>query len=434
MMQNLITEIKNYQPRRPKIHGQVIATRGSLVRTQLQNVSIGEMCLISRDGRSPLPAEVVAFDETGAHIAPFDSVIGISAGSEVIPLGTTPTIIAPPDSQELIVDCLGIPLGDLENPAAQVGSPLSIRQAAPEPLSRPPVRERMFTGIHAIDLCIPVGYGQRLGLFAGPGVGKSTLLQMIARNAYVDRVVIALVGERGREVQEFIEELFVNPNHPPTIVVVATSDESAVRRRCATYTATTLAEHYREKGEDVLLLVDSLTRTARSIRDLGLSAGELPVRQGYTSSVFDELPRLTERAGNSASGSITALYSVLTSFDEKLDILAEEIKSLLDGHIVLDASLAQRGIWPAINIPKSLSRLQSKLLPHHEAKLAMEVRSAFSRLSQEKDLALLSGNPDPRMKFLMGIETDLTDHFLQTGDSKKPHSSLLSEVGALLGI
>jgi type III secretion protein N (ATPase) len=241
--------------------------------------------------------------------------------------------------------------------------------------------------------------GQRIGLFAPAGVGKSTLLGLLARNAAVDRVVIALVGERGREVQEFLEESLGPEGRARSVVVVSTSDESSLRRFAAAQTATAIAESYRAAGKRVLLLVDSLTRASRALREIGLAAGELPVRQGYTPSVFTELPRLLERPGLTKSGSITALYTVLTASEQESDPLAEEIKSILDGHLILSEQVAQSGVRPALDIVRSISRLSNQIWESSER--GAEQRRAVERCVQivaqvrrERDLLLLGGTPD----------------------------------------
>jgi FliI/YscN family ATPase len=261
--------------------------------------------------------------------------------------------------------------------------------------------------VRAIDTFCPIGYGQRLGIFAGAGVGKSTLLGMIARHADVDVCVIALVGERGREVQEFIHECLGEEGLARSVVVVATSDESPLRRLIAPQTATSIAEYYRAQGLRVLLLVDSLTRTARAIREVELAAGEPPVRQGYTSGVYTELPRLLERAGNDDSGSITALYTVLTTGEQDSDPLADEIKSILDGHLVLSQQVQLEGIRPAIDVLRSVSRLREKL-QSEEVRVCMEnLLTVLGRLRRDRDIVLLGGSPDPALRTALRIEPEL---------------------------
>ncbi|MCL4150428.1 UNVERIFIED_CONTAM: hypothetical protein GTU68_014928, partial [Idotea baltica] len=267
----------------------------------------------------------------------------------------------------------------------------SIYNSPPNPLSREKIEKIMHTGISAIDLFCPIGFGQRLGLFASAGVGKSTLLGMIARNSTADINVVALVGERGREVNEFINENLGSSGMQNTIVVFATSDEPALTRQIAAYTATTIAEYFRDKGKKVLLLVDSLTRTARAIREVSLANGELPVRQGYPASVFSELPLLLERTGTNNKGSITAIYTILKNAENESDPLAEEITSILDGHITLSKDLANQGIRPAIDITNSLSRLESQLLNNEKIKNINAIRIIIAKLERDKELLIFGG-------------------------------------------
>ncbi|MCB0329489.1 MAG: FliI/YscN family ATPase [Bdellovibrionales bacterium] len=394
--------------------GEVSAVSTSLVSTALEEVRIGDLCFIDRKGESQIPAEVISFSDRGALLAPFDSVQGIGPRATVTTSGSPPVLKLPPNLEGGIYDCLGNDLLNSGSQERRCTMALPLELAPPPPLTRTPITEKLITGIRAIDTCCPIGYGQRVGLFAGPGVGKSTLLGMIARTAQVDRVVVALVGERGREVKEFVEEILGPDGRRRSVVIVSTSDEKPVRRKLAPFTATRIAEFYRDRGERVLLLVDSLTRTARAIRDLSLIAGELPVRQGYTSSVFDQLPRLIERAGTLQDTTITDIYTILTSYDDTQDILSEEAKSLLDGHFVLSRELAEQGVYPAIDLTCSVSRLADKLHRGEEGGLAGSVLSILSRLKRDKDLAILGGRPDRELQRCLDLEPNL-ENFLSQG-------------------
>ena len=240
-----------------------------------------------------------------------------------------------------------------------------------------------------------------MGICASAGVGKSTLLGMIARRATVDVIVVALVGERSREVREFIDETLGIEGLARSVVVVATSSDSSLLRQTAPYTATTIAEYFRDQGKHVLLIVDSLTRMARAIRETTLSAGELPVRHGYTTSVYTQLPRLLERAGTAQRGSITALYTVLTNTDDDIDPLADEIKSLLDGHLVLRPEIAHLGIRPAIDITQSISRLFSRLNTPQQQEAARGIARALNRIIKERDIIALGGSPDAELQKIL---------------------------------
>jgi len=390
----------------PRISGRVIAVRGELILARLPHAALGDFCTVARPDGSRLASQVVAFEGDRISLAPLESPEGVCPGARVESSVDLAKIRVWPGMRGMIVDALGQPLGGARGfPACSFLS--SIKARPPAPLTRSPISEVMETGISSIDGLCPIGYGQRLGLFAPSALGKSTLLGMLARNARVDVSVIALVGERGREVREFVEESLGEAGRRDSVLVVATSEETAARRRLAPLTATAIAEYFREQGQRVLLLVDSLTRTARAIRDTTLSAGEIPVRQGYTPSVYAELPRLLERAGNSSRGSITAIYSILTSPDGEYDALGEEIKSLLDGHIVLDTRVMGMGIRRAIDPLQSSSRLLSKL---HKPEYLSDIRNLLrliARLKHDKDLLLFGANPDEELKRAIELEPEL---------------------------
>ena len=260
-----------------------------------------------------------------------------------------------------------------------------------------------------IDTLLPLGKGQRTCLIAPAGTGKSTLLSHIAKSTEAEVIVIALIGERGREVREFLDLTLSDELKKKCVVVVSTSEEAAIRRAKAQETATTIAEYFRDKGKDVLLLVDSLTRTARALRDVGLSLGEMPVRHGFTPSVFAKLPILLERTGTSDKGSITAIYTLLGADDGgSEDPLAEEIKSLLDGHIILSREVAASGIRPAINILKSLSRVEERLTPNEMIPFVSKLKKLLQRIERDKDLILLGGSPDPELKEALLLERKIS--------------------------
>lgn len=401
--------------------GHVESITGGMILSRMRNIQLGELCYIQNQSGNRIPAQVVAFSRNECRLAPLNPLIGISPNDTIITTGAMPLLTLPHNPCGKVYDSLGEPL-DIE-PSRHMPRAIAMEMegTVPTPLSRPLISEQMRTGIRAIDLCCPIGFGQRIGLFAGPGVGKSTLLGMIAKNASVDRIVISLVGERGREVKEFIEESLGTVGLQRSIIIVSTSDEPPIRRKLAALSATRIAEYFRDRGERVLLLVDSLTRTARAIRDVSLSAGELPVRQGYTASVFEELPRILERSGTSPSGSITAIYTILAEALEEHDILSEEMKSLLDGHIILDRKLAQRGLFPAINLTKSLSRLTPRLLSDEERAHIRTLFEILHRLGNDKELLQLGGVADEKLKFCIEQEYELTDFFYHGICAKLTH-------------
>jgi FliI/YscN family ATPase len=299
-----------------------------------------------------------------------------------------------------VITPLGSPIDNSDLPVLPERI-ISIYGKPPNAATRPPITEPFETGIRAIDGFCTLGMGQRMAICASAGVGKSTLLASITRGASADVVVVALVGERGREVREFIDNALGAAGLQRSVIVVATSDDSSLLRQTAPYTATAIAEYFRDQGLRVLLIVDSLTRMARAIRETSIAAGELPVRQGYTNSVYMLLPRLLERAGTSPNGSITALYTVLTNQDNDTDPLADEVKSLVDGHIVLREELASKAVFPAIDVTASISRLFERVTDAASRDVTYRLRYALSRLWKDRELALLGGVPDSELRKIL---------------------------------
>ncbi len=387
--------------------GEIIGVRGQVLLARLPLAAIGDECKIScRDG-SQIQAQVIAFDENFVSLAAFDDLQGVIPGAGVTHLSRAVECYVSQDLIGEVVDAFGLPLSSPNNTARQLQS-RPIAGKAIDPLTLEPIRTIFRTGIKSIDSFCTIGRGQRIGIFAGPGSGKSTLLGMLARNSSADLNIIALVGERIREVRDFIEHSLGPEGLSKSIVVVATSAEAAVRRQLAAYTATVIAEFFRDRGQHVLLLMDSLTRMARATRDVGLAAGEFPVRQGYTASVYSELPKLLERAGNTGIGSITAFYTILTAEDPLGDPLGEEVKSILDGHLVLNPALAQQGIRPAIDLTQSISRLLLQLRSPEDLQKVNQVLSLLGKLKREKELLLFGGVADQELQAALQVEADLT--------------------------
>lgn len=418
--------------------GKVISLRGPLVIARLPDVAVGDLCFISRRNRPDLMAQVVSFEGDFCFLAPYDDLDQISPDAEVKCCAKVPFINVGKHLIGKIID----PMGRAFNPDGSKSSETELdseasnrplKSPAPNPLLRHPVNKQFCSGIKSIDLFTPLGYGQRIGLFAAPGVGKSTLLGMLARNADIDLTVIALVGERGREVNEFINEALGPEGLKKAILVVSTSDESPLRRVMAAESATAIAEHFRAKGMRVLLLVDSLTRVARAIRDVALASGELPLRQGYTPTVYSQLPRLLERAGNSQYGSITAIYTILTQNDVANDALGEEAKSLLDGHIVLSSELANQGIRPAIDIVNSISRCKHYLQSNSESAQCLLISKLISRIQRDKDIILMGGQADPELQTALLYEEQLKDLLRQRTDQSFTLKQSLKELKDLAG-
>ena len=364
--------------------GRVVQAGGTVLRATGLRARIGQQCRVfdgpAVDGADSLLAEVVGLCGNEAILAPYGPLQGVAIGAAVQPLSDAATVACGAALLGRVVDAFGRPLDDLA-PACP-GPDLHqtpLHSPAPPPMRRKGIDHPLPTGVRAIDAALTVGEGQRLGIFAMAGGGKSTLLGMLARQARADVNVIALVGERGREVREFIDDSLGPEGLARSVVVVSTSDRPALERVRAAYAATAIAEGFRAQGKRVLLLVDSVTRFARGLRELGLSASEPPVRRGYPPSVFAELPRLFERAGNDASGSITAFYTVLAEDEDNSDPVAEEVRSILDGHIVLSRRLAEAAHYPAIDVLASASRVFTRVADAAHRDAAGQLRALLAR-------------------------------------------------------
>jgi flagellum-specific ATP synthase len=368
-------------------HGRVSDLIGLIVEATGLEAEVGEVCEIATGrSRAAVPAEVVGFRSRRTLLMPLGDLHGIGPGNVVTATGEPVRVTVGDELLGRVLDGLGRPLDEGEElPAGRVrsadGSP-------PDPLDRPRIRERVGLGVRALDGMVPCGRGQRLGIFAGSGVGKSSLLGMIARSTTADINVICLVGERGREVREFIER-DLGDAIERSVVVVATSDQPALVRIKAALTATSIAEHFRDRGNDVLLMMDSVTRFAMAQREVGLAIGEPPATRGYTPSVFALLPKLLERSGTSAHGSITGLYTVLVDGDDMNEPIADAVRSILDGHIVLTRELAHAGHYPAIDVLQSVSRLVDEISARDVAAAAQEVRSLLAAWHDKRDLVAI---------------------------------------------
>ncbi|HEX7730068.1 MAG TPA: FliI/YscN family ATPase [Terracidiphilus sp.] len=363
--------------------GRVNQVIGNLVESEGPFCSVGESCLISGpDGRS-FSGEIIGFRGSTMLSMTTEVPQGIRFGDQLATWGARPSVRVGPEMLGRVIDTAGNPLDGKEDYRA-VHS-VSIDGSAPLPLDRVPIREPLSCGIRAIDGFMSCGRGQRIGIFGGSGVGKSTLIGMMARGTEADMTVLALVGERGREVGEFLEVLG-EEGLRRAVVVVSTSDQSPLLRLRAALTATAVAEHFASMGKNVLLIVDSLTRFAMAQREIGLAAGEPPTAKGYTPSVLNLLARLVERAGNFSQGSITAFYTVLMEGDDQQDPVVDTVRSLLDGHVVLDRNLAFRGHYPPISVLESLSRLMSSMVSEQHQTKANALRHWISSYTRSEDL------------------------------------------------
>jgi type III secretion protein N (ATPase) len=366
--------------------GRVTEVTGLVLRATVPGIRIGEIVEIA-GGSDPLQAEVVGFRGTEAVLMPYGELSGVGPDSPVVPTGRPLSIGVSAALLGRVLDGLGRP-ADGGGPVTGA-VPWAVDRAAPDPLARARVARPLPTGVRAIDALCTVGEGQRLGLFAGSGVGKSTLMGQIARASAADVNVIALVGERGREVGDFLDEALGPEGRARSVVVAATSDAPSLVRLRSAFVATAIAEWFRAEGRRVLFMLDSLTRVARAQREAGLAAGEPAVRQGYPPSVFALLPRLLERTGAAARGSITAIYTVLVAGGDMDEPIADEARAALDGHVVLSRELAARGHFPAVDPLPSLSRLMSAVAdPEHRA-AAARVRELLAAYERQRDLIAL---------------------------------------------
>lgn len=366
--------------------GKVSQFFGLVVEANGPDVFLGELCQIySRSQTQPINAEVVGLRDGKVLLMPYGELRGIGLGSEVIATGQPLRIGVGDEILGRIIDAMGKPIDG--KPLASLPDHISLKNEPLNPLSRRKIRDILETGVRAIDCFLTMGKGQRVGIFSGSGVGKSTLLGMVAKDMQADINVIALVGERGREVQEFIDKSLGPEGLKRSVIVVSTSDQPALVRSCAAYTATAIAEYFRDKGKDVLLIMDSVTRFAMAQREIGLAVGEPPTARGYTPSVFANLPKLLERCGASANGgSITSIYTVLVEGDDLNDPIADSVRSILDGHIVLARELANHGHFPAIDVLKSISRLAPVLMNAKEKTLVQRGTSILSNYEKSKDI------------------------------------------------
>jgi flagellum-specific ATP synthase len=364
--------------------GRVVEANGQTVESEGPLCSVGECCeIVDGDGQRHR-ADVIGF--RGRHVLamPLKATQGIRYGDAVQAMGVMPGIAVGTEMEGRIVDALGSPLDGLPMPRPTEMWPLD--GTVPRPMERESIRDPLQTGLRVLDGMLTVGRGQRVGIFGGSGVGKSTLIGMMARNTAADLTVVGLVGERGREVREFVEDSLGEEGRKRSVVLVSTSDQSPLLRMRAAMAATSVAEFYAARGKHVLLVLDSLTRYAMAAREVGLAAGEPPASKGYTPSVFVQLAKLVERAGNFRNGSITAFYTVLMEGDDQQDPVVDAVRSLLDGHVVLSRSMAASGWYPPVNVLDSLSRLMPAVtMPEHRAQAAT-VRRLLAAYARSEDL------------------------------------------------
>jgi flagellum-specific ATP synthase len=420
---------------RPRVGGALRRLNGSTLEARLPGARTGAIFRIpSRDGNDLL-AEVIGFKENDAVLAPFAEPRGVSPGDPVIPEGMTDVQLLGEQILGRVLDPLGRPLDDRPLRDGDVRVPLY--RTAPNPMNRRPIDAPIQTGVSVIDLMTTVGSGQRMGLFAGAGVGKSTLLGMLARFSSSDVNVVALIGERGREVRSFIEEELGPEGLSKSVIIVATGDAAPILRIRASFFAASVAEFFRERGKNVLLMMDSLTRLAHAAREVGLAGGEPPTTRGYPPSVFSLLPRLLERAGNSDSeGSLTAFYTVLVDGDDMNEPVSDAARSILDGHIVLSRRIAEMHRFPAVDVSASLSRLASEIVNPHHAQVAARVRSILSGYEEIRDLIQVGAyrqGTDPDTDRIVRLHPRIVDFFRQDRRVARDPVEDLAGLEAIIG-
>ena len=413
---NLLSDLSTYS-----IKGKVTELTGLVVRAVVPGVRIGELCLIVPHNEKPIKAEVVGFKNQEVLLMPLGSLEGIGLGNSVIPTGKTLVVRVGNELLGRVLDGLGDPLDEEKNGPLNVSEEYPVTANPPHALKRKRVTKAISVGIKSIDGMLTVGEGQRIGFFAAAGVGKSTLVGMIARNTEAEINVICLVGERGREVRDFIERDLRAEGLKRSVVIVSTSDQPSLVRLKAAYVATAIAEYFRDQGKKVMFLMDSITRFARALREVGIAVGEPPARQGYTPSVFSSLPKLLERSGNSDKGSITAFYAVLVAGDDMNEPVADETRSILDGHIVLSRSMAARSHYPAIDISESVSRVMDDVIDEEHKLAARKLREVVANYERERDLILIGAyeeGSDPKVDYAIEKIDEVNAFLRQNVDDK----------------
>lgn len=431
-MQKLLQHIDNIDSF--KRYGRIENVVGLMIESTGPKVSIGDICKIHMEPKREVLAEVVGFRGNNVLLMPFTNIKDISPGS-LVESTNEPLKVKVGDS------LVGSVLNAIGHPLDQSPLPRGLREVAteqepPNPLSRPPIQEPIEVGVRVIDGLLTVGKGQRIGIFAGSGVGKSTLMGMIARNAEADVNVIALIGERGREVREFIENDLGEEGLNKSIVVVSTSDQPALMRIQASYTATAIAEYYRDQGKNVMLMMDSVTRVAMAQREIGLATGEPPTTKGYTPSVFATLPKLLERTGTNNKGTITSFYTVLVDGDDMNEPIADTVRGILDGHLVLDRSLAHKGQFPAINTLKSISRVMNNITSDEHQQAANELRKLISSYEESEDLINIGAyqhGSSPEVDLAIKKRKDILDFLKQRTHEKVTYTDCITQLQRLVG-
>lgn len=415
-------EVHSLSPYR--IKGKVTELQGLVVKAIVPGVRVGELCYIYPfHQKNPIKAEVVSFKDKEVLLMPLGDLEGIGPGNEVVPTGNCLLVRVGEGLLGRVLDGLGDPMDEETFGPLEYSDEYPVMAPPPDPLTRQRITRPISVGIKAIDSMLTVGEGQRVGIFAAAGVGKSTTMGMLARNTEADVNVICLVGERGRELRDFLEKDLGEEGLRRSVVVVSTSDQPSLVRAKAAYVATAIAEYFRDQNKRVMLMMDSVTRFARALREIGLAVGEPPARQGFTPSVFSTLPKLLERSGNSSKGSITAFYTVLVEGDDMTEPVADEVRSILDGHIILSRDLAARGHYPAIDVSESVSRVMSAIVDEDHETASRKLREVVANYEKERDLILIGAyepGSDPKVDYAIEKIEDV-NVFLKQGVYDRIH-------------
>lgn len=415
------------------VHGRITEVVGMLIRAAVPQVKMGEVCLVKREG-APLLTEVVGFTKDEVLLSPLGEMSGIGPSSEVIPMHLPLQIKVGPNLLGRILNGLGEPIDTELHGPLELTESFPVINPPPDPLTRSIITEPITTGVRCIDGVITCGKGQRVGIFSAAGGGKSTLLGMIARNAVADVNVISLIGERGRELNEFIKNDLGEEGLKRSVVIVSTSDQAAQLRLNAAYAATAIAEYFRDQGKSVILMMDSVTRFARALREIGLAAGEPPARAGYTPSVFATLPKLLERSGTSDKGSITAFYTILVAGDDLNEPVSDEVRSILDGHIILSSELARQYHYPAIDVLGSISRILPHIVDKDHLKLIGTVREVLANYKKNELLIRIGEykpGSDRNADFAIKYMPKVIQFLKQAVDEKSSFTDTLAKLSSL---
>ncbi len=410
--------------------GRIVDVTGLVIGATGPRVPVGEICRVySRYKKNSILAEIVGFRDDRVLLMPLGDMAGISSGDIVESTGDSLKIGVSQSCLGRVFSGLGDPMDD--QPPIIPDRFMSIYASPPSPLKRTRIKQHLSVGVKALDGCLTVGKGQRIGIFSGSGVGKSTLLGMVARNTEADINVIALIGERGREVKEFIEESLGVEGLKKSVVIVATSDQPALIRVKAAFTATAMAEYFRDQGKNVLLMMDSVTRFSMAQREIGLTIGEPPTTKGYPPSVFALMPQLMERAGNSDVGSITGIYTVLVDSDDMNEPIADTARSILDGHVVLDRKIAAKNIWPAVDVLNSISRVMPEVVSKEHMQANYALRELLATYRDAEDLINIGAYVDgsnPKIDRAKKMVDPILSFLRQSIDEAPPFEDVVDQI------